>query len=340
MQTNKDSAVPPRPVRLCRVNGYNDRHNDVVYCHPAVKSPSHTVVVFFGGDVQDFTENMQVHRDNKNYIQWNLEDTAKTLQTGFPENHIVVIRPSRMEYKTFSCFENFVPSSKCGAPEHTPMHNALEHLEKLLVNISESLRTMKDCDIYDATPVVKPDLVQIDILSDSSSDNATFNKITDKQSDDKEPVKVVEAKWDRDNIYLENYDIILVGFSKGCVVLNQFLYEFHYFKTLTPEDSNLLRIISKIKEIYWLDGGHSGGKNTWITSRPLLETLTGLGVKIHVHVTPYQIEDERRPWIKKEEKTFHDILKRQGASIDRHVHFPNVVPNINIHFEVISLFRQ
>lgn len=69
-----------------------------------------------------------------------------------------------MEYKTFSCFENFVPSSKCGAPEHTPMHNALEHLEKLLVNISESLRTMKDCDIYDATPVVKPDLVQIDIL--------------------------------------------------------------------------------------------------------------------------------------------------------------------------------
>lgn len=141
------------------------------------------------------------------------------------------------------------------------------------------------------------------------------------------------------------------------MVLNQFLYEFHYFKTLTPEDSNLLRIISKIKEIYWLDGGHSGGKNTWITSRPLLETLTGLGtaghvtevltsivivvgVKIHVHVTPYQIEDERRPWIKKEEKTFHDILKRQGASIDRHVHFPNVVPNINIHFEVISLFRQ
>lgn len=76
---------------------------------------------------------------------------------------------------------------------------------------------------------------------------------------------------------LENCNISLIGFSKGCVVLNQFLYEFHYFKTLKSEDSTLLRIISKITDMYWLDGGHSGGKNTWITSRPLLDTLSRLG---------------------------------------------------------------
>lgn len=74
---------------------------------------------------------------------------------------------------------------------------------------------------------------------------------------------------------LDQYDLIVIGFSKGCVVLNQFLYEFHYLKTLTPDVSSL--IVSKIRDMYWLDGGHSGGKNTWITSRPLLETLTRLG---------------------------------------------------------------
>lgn len=72
-------------------------------------------------------------------------------------------------------------------------------------------------------------------------------------------------------------DIKLVGFSKGCIVLNQFLYEYHYYKTFTTVDSNEMKFISKIKHMYWLDGGHSGGKNTWITSRPLLETLASLG---------------------------------------------------------------
>lgn len=72
-------------------------------------------------------------------------------------------------------------------------------------------------------------------------------------------------------------DIKLVGFSKGCIVLNQFLYEYHYYKTFTTSDSNEMKFISKIKHMYWLDGGHSGGKNTWITSRQLLETLASLG---------------------------------------------------------------
>lgn len=44
---------------------------------------------------QDFTENMQSHRDNKNYLKWNLESTARVIQHGFLGSHIVVVRPSR-----------------------------------------------------------------------------------------------------------------------------------------------------------------------------------------------------------------------------------------------------
>lgn len=93
--------------------------------------------------------------------------------------------------------------------------------------------------------------------------------------------------------------------------------------------------------MYWLDGGHGGGKNTWITSRSLLETLCRLAINVHVHVTPYQIQDDHRPWIRKEEKAFTDLLKRLGASFDRHL-YPSEANSTNLftHFEVLNRFRQ
>lgn len=86
-----------------------------------------------------------------------------------------------------------------------------------------------------------------------------------------------ECQWWCKGLSLDKAHLSLVGFSKGCVVLNQFIYEFHYLKTLTPEDESMTRFLSQITDMYWLDGGHAGGKNTWITSRSLLETLTRLG---------------------------------------------------------------
>jgi hypothetical protein len=89
-----------------------------------------------------------------------------------------------------------------------------------------------------------------------------------------------------------------------------------------------------------LDGGHAGGKNTWITSRSLLETLTRLNIGVHVHVTPYQVQDERRPWIRKEEKTFTELLRRLGAPVTRILHFENQAASLMTHFDVLSVFRQ
>lgn len=121
----------------------------------------------------------------------------------------------------------------------------------------------------------------------------------------------------------------------------QFIYEFHYLKTLTPDDSTMIRLLTRIKEMYWLDGGHGGAKNTWITSRSLLETLTRLGINIYVHVTPYQVQDDRRPWIRKEEKSFTDLLRRLGANLTRCLHFDtSAVANLYTHFEVLQVFRQ
>ncbi|KAJ3621008.1 hypothetical protein MTP99_003189 [Tenebrio molitor] len=263
----------PAPLKLLSVSGYENRSNDLLYCAPRLQNDRQTVV-YFGGDIQDFDENMKSHRDNKNYTNWSLDSTALILRAAFPDSHVVVVRPSRMEYKTFSCFENFVPSGNCGVPEHTPMHHSLEHLERLLESVAAQAKTPAN-----------------------------------------------------------ERGLTLVGFSKGCVVLNQFLYEFHALGSKNG-------IISRIKDMYWLDGGHSGGKNTWVTSKSLLETLAGFGINVHVHVSPYQIQDDRRPWIRREEKIFYNTLCNFKAPIQRHVHCPDLPPSIFQHFSILNEFHK
>uniref|UniRef100_A0A1B6LUT1 Uncharacterized protein n=1 Tax=Graphocephala atropunctata TaxID=36148 RepID=A0A1B6LUT1_9HEMI len=287
----------PWPLRLKDVKGFEGRTNDIVYCPPKNTELPTSAVIFFGGDVQDYPEVMENHRDNKKLVKWNLENTSLLLQTSFPESHIVVVKPARMEFKTFACYDNFVPSNNCGVPEHTPNHSSLLHLERLLQSLTQQVKDAAKAQVQvDATELVFPALDKVDIQ--------------------------------------------LIGFSKGCVVLNQFIYEFHYCKTLTPEDDSMCQLVSHIKDMYWLDGGHAGGKNTWITSRSLLETLTRLEIQIHIHVTPYQVNDDRRPWIRKEEKLFSDLLRKLGAPVKRVLYFENQVPSLENHFAVLTEFKK
>merc|ERR1719510_2775222 len=88
----------------------------------------------------------------------------------------------------------------------------------------------------------------------------------------------------------------------------------------------------------WLDGGHNGGKMTWITDENILLSLVNLS---NIKVTPYQIDDHNRPWIKEEESLFYSILhKLNGKSSDlrlrRHVYFKNEKISLQNHFKVID----
>lgn len=63
-------------------------------------------------------------------------------------------------------------------------------------------------------------------------------------------------------------------------------------------------------------------------------------MNIHVHLTPYQVQDDRRPWIRKEEKLFTEMLRRLNAPITRHLHYDNQPANLMTHFEVLQAFCQ
>lgn len=67
-----------------------------------------------------------------------------------------------------------------------------------------------------------------------------------------------------------------MGFSKGCAVLNQFLYEFNYYAENPNDNIHINNFIKLIKSMWWLDGGHNGAKNTWITEHNILQSFAKL----------------------------------------------------------------
>ena len=78
-----------------------------------------------------------------------------------------------------------------------------------------------------------------------------------------------------------------MGFSKGSVVLNQFLHEFHYYENPQERDDEISKFISRIKEMWWLDGGNPGRKDTWITDKTILNSLIKLGRKNIINIIFY-----------------------------------------------------
>lgn len=58
---------------------------------------------------------------------------------------------SRIEYKAFSCYNNFVQSDNCGTPTYTEMYHGLQHILELLQNISKKLSSMSISEWIDAS---------------------------------------------------------------------------------------------------------------------------------------------------------------------------------------------
>ncbi|KAM9805024.1 mitochondrial protein C2orf69 homolog [Neosynchiropus ocellatus] len=130
------------------------------------------------------------------------------------------------------------------------------------------------------------------------------------------------------------FSLALVGFSKGCVVLNQLVYEL----AGAHADPQMAPFVNSISDMFWLDGGHPGGSETWVTDKPALSSLATSGVKIHAHVTPYEVCDPMRAWVGREHAHFIQTLEELGASPQNKVHFADEPPSISNHFRVLLEF--
>lgn len=130
------------------------------------------------------------------------------------------------------------------------------------------------------------------------------------------------------------FSLTLVGFSKGCVVLNQMVHELAGARA----DLQLSRLVGAVSDMYWLDGGHPGGSETWVTDKQLLKELASSGVSVHAHVTPYEVSDPMRAWVGHEHGHFIKCLEEFGARLNKNLHFEDEPASIENHFRIIQEF--
>ena len=136
----------------------------------------------------------------------------------------------------------------------------------------------------------------------------------------------------------------LIGFSKGVVVLNQFLFDWHTLSSTSKDEENeLMKFFLQTEKISWLDGGHNGGKYTWITDDFVLSSLINkTNISIDIRVTPYQIRDKYRPWIMQEESRFFSCLSEKcnlnnhQFRIHRKIYFQEEKKSLLNHFKVLE----
>ncbi|KAJ8012431.1 hypothetical protein DPEC_G00042700 [Dallia pectoralis] len=130
------------------------------------------------------------------------------------------------------------------------------------------------------------------------------------------------------------FSLALVGFSKGCVVLNQMVYEL----AMARADRELGPFVERLSDMYWLDGGHPGGSETWVTDTQALAELAASRIAVHAHVTPYEVQDPMRAWVGHEHGCFVKKLEELGAHLCQKLHFENEPASIENHFRIIQDF--
>ncbi len=142
--------------------------------------------------------------------------------------------------------------------------------------------------------------------------------------------------------------IVLCGFSKGCIILNELCNELEFFAKLDDNQSNsvpenesieLRAFSASVKHLVWLDGGHSGQSNNWITRCEIIALMKQVGFCCYVYVTPYQIQS-RKYWAVQEYGKFLQLLEAEGL-VHRHRYYFEERGedfDIHVHFELLDHF--
>ncbi|GIL42898.1 hypothetical protein Vafri_734 [Volvox africanus] len=169
--------------------------------------------------------------------------------------------------------------------------------------------------------------------------------------------------------------IVLVGFSKGAVVVNQLLAEMAWHEDSAEEGaeaSSALRVkmeeseprpyrdkcwptsatspklpavaalLDSIHAVHFFDAGLNC-RGVHLTD-PRVTALLGKrhsrrALVVHLHGTPRQWADRRRPWIAQERDRFLGLLGDFGVPAFLHHYFEGQLPSLRQHFDLIRQAR-
>lgn len=143
-------------------------------------------------------------------------------------------------------------------------------------------------------------------------------------------------------LHRSSSNITLIGFSKGCVVLNQLLHELDALRCQNI-NNDLYKFASRIQTFFWLDGGHNNGGKVmiWPTDINLISTLDEFHIRTEIVVTPFQINPKSPYKIHHSThyRQFNELLSNFPAlSKNNREMFFDQEPSIEKHFDVLFSF--
>ena len=351
---------------------------------------------------------------------WCLENTLSLLQHKFPGSAIWIVRPCRMLRSLFSCFHNFVQSSIVGIPTYSAGYGALPNIELLLQDAIHQVHSKgqlrlpmkfvfelplvligfsKGCVVlnqilHELVNYMTQDHNHLHVPSCHSSCSSlhhhhrktpSISSISSMSSTEDGPSSTAHSKpplsnpqspviTKRKTDAASNSSSPLMSQSHSGTSIHRhpsisslssepgdkeyprrsrsrspMLYSRSGSSSsasqgrrvipLTEEDvQRLQQFLGRLRAMYWLDAGHSGGCGAWVTDDDLLRCLASLNVEVHVHVTPQQVCDPNRSWIREEEKEFVDKLRLHGTSVTEVLHFEHEERSLENHFRVLNAF--
>jgi len=148
---------------------------------------------------------------------------------------------------------------------------------------------------------------------------------------------------------LPQLPLILVGFSKGCLVLNHLLLEeAHVPCSSATEADDGLFALGLIRRMVWVDAGNSKLPGAYPGPWPdlvhrflqRLDDARGTAgddpVRFDIHTTPFMVQ--LRPWLRQELEQFCQTLRtgaHAGFQSACHPHYHGETPSLDAHFKVL-----
>ena len=167
---------------------------------------------------------------------------------------------------------------------------------------------------------------------------------------------------------------VVLGFSKGAVVLNQVLAEYAGFQkylSMTEGESTTLRGTRKfsgpseevvqffkaLQEVHYLDAGLNC-RGAHLTDPETMKAIgmafkkpcsdlhvkkkdsPSQGLKIVLHGTPRQWVDSRRPFILQERDRFVHLCEENGIPVLMKSYFEGQTSSLRMHFEILNAWER
>lgn len=135
--------------------------------------------------------------------------------------------------------------------------------------------------------------------------------------------------------------LVVLTFSKGCVVANQLLTELALLPTGGNDtESAGARLLGALAEVHYLDAGLQC-RGAHLTDPAVAAALGKRSAppRVALHGTPRQWRDQSRPWLAEEKARSAALLRDSGLRVVEREYLSQERPSLHMHFRCVDLFE-